>query len=122
MDPDIIKNLSNNIDPTILQTLIKNIDPKVLENLIKNKSNKNNNDLNNNDLNNDSNNDLNNEHNTNKYKIGTIVIIKNLKNKLFNDKLGRVIAFNKENKRYNIIIDKTEKIISIMEYNLFNTD
>ena len=105
MDPTILENLVKNIDPKVLENLIKNIDPKVIANILKN----------NKEYNNENNNNENNI-----YKIGENIVIKNLKNELFNNNVGEIISFNNELKRYNISLENSNKIISIKEENIFS--
>ena len=119
MNPEIMQNLMNNIDTSKLQDIIKNIDPKVLENLIKNIDPSLIANLMKNESMTSSNNPVN---NNSKYKIGSKIIIKNLNNNLFNNKIGKVLSINQDNYRYNICIDDSEKIISIKEDNIFNLD
>lgn len=52
------------------------------------------------------------------FKLNDIVIIKNLKNNLYNDCLGEIKSFNKEKNRFQINIPKLNKVISIKEENI----
>ena len=118
MNPEIIQNLTNNMDTSKLQDLIKNIDPKVLENLIKNIDPS----LISNLMKNETMTSNNPVNSNSKYKIGSQIIIKNLNNNLYNNKIGKVVSINQENYRYNICFDNSEKIISIKEDNIFYID
>ena len=55
-----------------------------------------------------------------KFLINETIITKNLKNEAFNNKVGVIQDFNEETRRYTILFEDNNKLVSIKEENIEN--
>lgn len=55
-----------------------------------------------------------------KFLVNETVITKNLKNEAYNNKVGVIQDFNKESRRYTVLFEDNNKLVSIKEDNIEN--